>query len=46
MGCNQSIRLLYGVTVGDDGKDTVVRGVWIRNRGLSALCIAAYTIPD
>jgi hypothetical protein len=29
--------ICYGVTVGDDGKDAVVRGVWIRNRGPSAL---------
>jgi hypothetical protein len=32
--------IYFGVTVGDNGKDTVVRGVWIRNRGLSTLFIA------
>lgn len=27
----------YGVTLGDGGKDTLVRGVWIKNRGLFTL---------
>jgi hypothetical protein len=28
----------YGVSLGDDGKDTVVRGFCARNCGLSTLC--------
>lgn len=27
----------YGVTLGDDGKDMLPRGVWIKNRGLFTL---------
>jgi len=27
----------YAVTLGDGGKDTLVRGVWIKNRGLFTL---------
>ncbi|KAF5855824.1 hypothetical protein ETB97_008348, partial [Aspergillus alliaceus] len=33
---------IYGVSLGDDGKDMVVRGLWARNCGLSTLCIAAF----
>lgn len=31
------IHTLYGVTLGDGGKNTLVRGVWIKNRGLFTL---------
>jgi hypothetical protein len=35
---------IYGVSVGDDGKTTVVRGLWIQKRGLSALRVGALNI--
>lgn len=29
--------IYYGVALGDGGKDILVRGVWIKNRGLFTL---------
>ncbi|PKX92404.1 uncharacterized protein P174DRAFT_390637 [Aspergillus novofumigatus IBT 16806] len=38
-GCRAEV---YGVSLGDDGKDTVMRGFCARNCGLSTLCIATF----
>lgn len=37
----RSIQSYYGVTLGDGEKATVVRGLWIRNCGFSALGVVA-----